>query len=50
MVRYQMTGGGCTATPRKGLRTLTPVMPSKVIAIGLNYADHAEESGMAVPT
>src|SRR5665213_3828000 len=25
----------------KGLKTLTPVVPSKLIAIGLNYADHA---------
>ena len=37
------------ATPRKGLRTLTPVVPSKVIAIGLNYADHARESGQPLP-
>src|SRR6186713_2865996 len=27
------------ATPFKGLRNLTPVSPSKVIAVGLNYAD-----------
>jgi len=31
-------------TPRKGLRTLVPVIPSKVIAVGLNYADHARET------
>ena len=36
-------------TPFKGLRTLTPVSPSKVIAVGLNYADHARESGKPVP-
>src|SRR4249920_3342270 len=36
-------------TPWKGLRTLTPVNPSKVIAVGLNYADHARESGKPVP-
>ena len=36
-------------TPWKGLRTLTPVNPSKVIAVGLNYADHAAESGLPVP-
>ncbi len=36
-------------TPFKGLKTLTPVAPSKVIAIGLNYADHARESGKALP-
>lgn len=36
-------------TKLKGLRTLTPVAPSKVIAIGLNYADHAQESNKALP-
>ena len=33
----------------KGIKTLTPVAPSKVIAIGLNYADHARESGKPLP-
>jgi 2-keto-4-pentenoate hydratase/2-oxohepta-3-ene-1,7-dioic acid hydratase in catechol pathway len=33
----------------KGLRTLTPVTPTKVIAVGLNYADHARETGKALP-
>jgi len=33
----------------KGVRTLTPVTPSKVIAVGLNYADHARESGKPLP-
>jgi 2-keto-4-pentenoate hydratase/2-oxohepta-3-ene-1,7-dioic acid hydratase in catechol pathway len=33
----------------KGLRTLTPVAPSKIIAVGLNYADHARESGKPLP-
>src|SRR5450759_5832399 len=28
-------------TPRKGVKTLVPVVPSKIIAVGLNYADHA---------
>jgi len=37
------------ATPWKGLRALTPVSPTKVIAVGLNYADHARESGKPVP-
>jgi 2-keto-4-pentenoate hydratase/2-oxohepta-3-ene-1,7-dioic acid hydratase in catechol pathway len=35
--------------PLKGVKTLTPVAPSKVIAVGLNYADHARESGKPVP-
>lgn len=33
----------------KGLRTLTPVVPSKVIAVGLNYADHARETNKPLP-
>src|SRR6185503_19889664 len=33
----------------KGVRTLTPETPSKVIAVGLNYADHARESGKPLP-
>jgi len=37
------------ATPRKGIKTLVPVVPSKVIAVGLNYADHARETGKALP-
>lgn len=36
-------------TPRKGLRTLVPVVPSKLIAVGLNYADHARETGKNLP-
>src|SRR5208282_6402626 len=36
-------------TPRRGVKTLVPVVPSKIIAIGLNYADHARESGKALP-
>ncbi len=37
-------------TKIKGLRTLTPVQPSKIIAVGLNYADHARESGKELPS
>ncbi|MCC7374658.1 MAG: fumarylacetoacetate hydrolase family protein [Verrucomicrobiales bacterium] len=36
-------------TPAKGLKLLTPVAPSKVIAVGLNYSDHARESGLELP-
>lgn len=33
-----------------GVRLLAPVpRPGKIMAIGLNYADHIEESGMGVP-
>lgn len=36
-------------TPLKGVRTLVPVVPSKIIAVGLNYADHARETGASIP-
>src|SRR5580698_979185 len=36
-------------TPRKGVKTLAPVVPSKVICVGLNYADHARETGKELP-
>ncbi len=38
-----------TPTSFKGIKTLAPVCPSKIIAIGLNYADHAREAGKALP-
>ncbi|RYY45697.1 MAG: FAA hydrolase family protein [Chitinophagaceae bacterium] len=35
----------------KGIRLGSPVArPSKIICIGLNYADHARETGAAIPT
>lgn len=37
------------ATPSKGVKTLVPVTPSKIIAVGLNYSDHARESGKPLP-
>ncbi|MDB6057734.1 MAG: 5-oxopent-3-ene,2,5-tricarboxylate decarboxylase [Verrucomicrobiales bacterium] len=37
------------ATPFKGVKTLTPVAPSKLIAVGLNYADHAREQNKPLP-
>jgi 2-keto-4-pentenoate hydratase/2-oxohepta-3-ene-1,7-dioic acid hydratase in catechol pathway len=36
-------------TPRKGVKTLIPVVPSKVINVGLNYADHAREMNRPLP-
>jgi 2-keto-4-pentenoate hydratase/2-oxohepta-3-ene-1,7-dioic acid hydratase in catechol pathway len=37
--------------PRSGVRLLAPVpRPGKIIAIGLNYRDHAAESKMPIPT
>jgi len=36
-------------TPLRGVKTLVPVTASKIIAVGLNYADHARESGRPLP-
>src|SRR6476660_2805583 len=36
-------------TKLKGVRTMTPVAPTKIIAVGLNYADHARESNKPLP-
>jgi 2-keto-4-pentenoate hydratase/2-oxohepta-3-ene-1,7-dioic acid hydratase in catechol pathway len=35
--------------PRGDVQLLAPVLPSKVVAIGKNYLDHAEEMGGRVP-
>lgn len=37
-----------TFDPEK-VRILAPVLPSKVVAVGLNYASHAKETGMPLP-
>jgi 2-keto-4-pentenoate hydratase/2-oxohepta-3-ene-1,7-dioic acid hydratase in catechol pathway len=36
-------------TSRQGLRTLVPVTPGKVIAVGINYLDHAREMHRELP-
>lgn len=35
--------------PRQGLKTLVPVAPSKLIAVGLNYLDHVQEMRRELP-
>ncbi|HTX22122.1 MAG TPA: fumarylacetoacetate hydrolase family protein [Candidatus Aquilonibacter sp.] len=35
--------------PRKCVKTLVPVVPSKIICVGLNYPDHARETGKELP-
>lgn len=35
--------------PLADCRLLAPVLPSKIVAIGVNYRDHAEEMGHALP-
>ena len=36
--------------PVADVRLLAPILPSKVVAVGKNYADHAAEMGGPVPT
>jgi 2-keto-4-pentenoate hydratase/2-oxohepta-3-ene-1,7-dioic acid hydratase in catechol pathway len=36
-------------TPSKGLKTLVPVAPSKIICVGVNYLDHAKEMNRELP-
>lgn len=36
--------------PMAQLRLLAPIIPSKIVAVGRNYADHAAELGNAVPS
>ena len=37
------------AISAEGLRRLAPVVPSKIVAVGLNYRDHAAETGKQPP-
>jgi 2-keto-4-pentenoate hydratase/2-oxohepta-3-ene-1,7-dioic acid hydratase in catechol pathway len=39
-----------TTTPVADVQLLHPVVPSKIIAIGLNYRDHAKESELDIPS
>jgi 2-keto-4-pentenoate hydratase/2-oxohepta-3-ene-1,7-dioic acid hydratase in catechol pathway len=36
-------------TPRRGVKTLVPVVPGKIIAVGINYLDHAREMNRELP-
>jgi 2-keto-4-pentenoate hydratase/2-oxohepta-3-ene-1,7-dioic acid hydratase in catechol pathway len=38
-----------TRLPVAGVRFLAPCEPTKIVALGLNYRDHAEEMRMALP-
>jgi 2-keto-4-pentenoate hydratase/2-oxohepta-3-ene-1,7-dioic acid hydratase in catechol pathway len=44
---YRPTG---RRLPIEGLRLLAPVIPSKIVAVGRNYVEHAAELGHEVPT
>ncbi|MBK8575317.1 MAG: fumarylacetoacetate hydrolase family protein [Elusimicrobia bacterium] len=43
---FELTG---FAWSLKNLRLLAPVKPTKIIAVGVNYSDHAKEFGKAPP-
>jgi acylpyruvate hydrolase len=46
----QAESSGAERLPLKGLKLSAPVPdPEKIICIGLNYRDHAEESGQDIP-
>ncbi|MBW2057466.1 MAG: fumarylacetoacetate hydrolase family protein [Deltaproteobacteria bacterium] len=40
---------GQRVAPLDGVTLLSPVPPSKIVAVGLNYRDHAEEVGARIP-
>lgn len=44
---FSVTGEGY---PLAEVRLLPPVQPSKIVAVGLNYRDHAEELKIELPT
>jgi len=44
-----LTPGEPIADGLKGLSLLPPVMPSKIVCVGLNYKDHAAETGKPLP-
>ena len=43
------TSDAAATVARETARLLPPVLPSKVVAIGLNYKDHAAERGKSLP-
>jgi 2-keto-4-pentenoate hydratase/2-oxohepta-3-ene-1,7-dioic acid hydratase in catechol pathway len=46
----KLTAGPGHAPLRSEVKLHAPLMPPKFICIGLNYLDHAKESGMAIPS
>jgi 2-keto-4-pentenoate hydratase/2-oxohepta-3-ene-1,7-dioic acid hydratase in catechol pathway len=50
-LRGLVDGDAASATPMPPVRLGAPVArPGKIVGIGLNYADHAAESGAPIPT
>ena len=48
-VTFNGPDGGSVAVKVNRVKLLAPVMPSKIVSVGLNYRDHAEELGMDAP-
>ncbi len=46
---FDLTQGSSEKYPLSELKILPPTLPSKIIGVGLNYKDHAEELKMAIP-
>ena len=44
-----IAAAGGDTVPAASVQLLSPVQPGKIIAIGLNYRDHAEESQLDIP-
>jgi 2-keto-4-pentenoate hydratase/2-oxohepta-3-ene-1,7-dioic acid hydratase in catechol pathway len=49
-VRAAVDGGLLPVLDAAGLRIGPPIQPGKIVCIGLNYRDHAEETAAALPT
>ncbi len=49
-IRVEAPAGKPSLLSREEVTFLPPVEPSKIVCVGLNYTDHAEELGMAVPS
>ena len=46
-IRSETTSGD--AVDEAQIKVLAPVTPSKIVAVGLNYRDHAKEMNKALP-
>ena len=44
-----LSAGGAVSGGLASVTVLAPVRPSKIVCVGLNYKDHAEEQGKALP-
>ena len=49
-VRAAVDGGGLPVLDAEVMRIGPPIRPGKVVCIGLNYHDHAAETGATLPT